>query len=256
MLVVAASSDKLSLTMQTNATIMVCIFGVICGNYSFYGSQSAISAIPVAAVSLLGMGYVGQEPGAEKGPAAGTIGAMTSAVLMLCLFLFGSPTSMTLPIVSLTKPSTWGQMLGGRQLELLRRGLHCAVVPDERIFRHRQFHRDSHDRGLRRLRGIPVGRYVPGLMGTLFSFVDKINFFVRDHLCLSDVAAIGFSAVLPTPETPYSSGIFWYPWPASSARYGRMASERGSHEVLSADQEKMEEIQDRIAEIKAEAMKG
>ena len=47
MLVASASSDKLSMSMRNNATIMITMFGVICGNYALYGSVSALTSIPV-----------------------------------------------------------------------------------------------------------------------------------------------------------------------------------------------------------------
>lgn len=257
MLVVAASSDKLSLTMQTNATIMVCIFGVICGNYTFFGSQSAISAIPVAIVSLVGMGYVARNLGQKKALVFGTVGAMASAILMLCLFLFGNPTSMSLPIVSLTKPSTWGQLFIGSNwsffgvayilLWCLMKGFSgiasSIVIPMTADCADYEVYRS--------------GRYVPGLMGTLFSFVDKIISSFATTFVSVMFAAIGFTAVLPTPETPYSTGIFWVSMACliGAPMVGWILNVVAM-KFYPLTKEKMEEIQDRIAEIKAEAMKA
>ncbi len=257
MLVVAASSDKLSLTMQTNVTVMICVFGVICGNYDYFGSQSALAAIPTMVLSLLGMGIVARNLGQKKALIVGTVGSLASAALMLLLFLFGNPSSMALPVFSLTKLSTWGNLFKGSSWSAfgflyilfwcLMKGFSgiasSIVIPMTADCADYEVYRS--------------GKYVPGLMGTLFSFVDKIiSSFATTFVSLM-FAAIGFSQALPTPNTPYSTGIFWV----------TMACLLGAPAVgwilnvvamkfYPLTKEKMEEIQDRIAEIKAEAAKA
>lgn len=258
MLVVAASSDKLSLSMQTNATIMICLFGVICGNYSgLYGPQSAIAAVPTAIISLLGMGIIARNLGQKKALIVGTVGSLACAAAMLCLFLFGEPTSMALPAFSLTNPSTWGSLFQGSSWSLfgvlfiliwcLMKGFSgiasSIVIPMTADCADYEVYRS--------------GKYVPGLMGTLFSFVDKLISSLASTFVSVMFAAIGFSAALPTQDTAYSTGIFWV----------TMACLLGAPAVgwilnvvamkfYPLNKEKMDEIQDRIAEIKAEAMKG
>lgn len=257
MLVVAASSDKLSLSMQTNATIMICLFGVICGNYTgLFGSQSAIAAVPTCIISLLGMGVVARNLGQKKALIVGTVGALACAAAMLLLFLLGEPTSMMLPAFSLTKPSTWGGLFNVSSWSLfgvlfiliwcLMKGFSgiasSIVIPMTADCADYEVYRS--------------GKYVPGLMGTLFSFVDKVISSLATTFVSVMFAAIGFSQALPTQDTPYSTGIFWV----------TMACLLGAPVVgwilnviamkfYPLTKEKMDEIQDRIAEIKAEAMK-
>ncbi|MGN0158625.1 MAG: MFS transporter [Brotaphodocola sp.] len=255
MLVVAASSDKLSLNMQTNAAVMTCVFGVICGNYAMYGSQSALAAIPIAIISLLGMGIVARNMGQKTCLMVGTLGAMASAGAMLCLFLFGTPTSMVLPTFKLTNLATWGNLFKAESwsffgimyilLWCLMKGFagitNSIVIPMTADCADYEVYRS--------------GKYVPGLMGTLFSFVDKLISSLATTFVSLGYAAIGFKAALPTPETPYSTGLFWV----------TMACLLGAPAVgwilnvvamkfYPLSKEKMEEIQERIAEIKAEAM--
>ena len=54
-----------------------------------------------------------------------------------------------------------------------------------------------------------TGKYVPGLMGTLFSFVDKLISSLAGTFVSLMIAAIGFTTTQPTQDTPYSAGIFW-----------------------------------------------
>lgn len=257
MLVVAASSDKLSLSMQTNATIMICLFGVICGNYTgLFGSQSAIAAVPTAIISLLGMGTIARNLGQKKALVVGTVGALGCAAAMLCLFLFGEPTSMALPAFSLTNPSTWGSLFVGSNWSLfgvlfiliwcLMKGFSgiasSIVIPMTADCADYEVYRS--------------GKYVPGLMGTLFSFVDKIISSLASTFVSIMFAAIGFSQALPTQDTPYSTSIFWVTMacllgaPAIGWILNVIAMK-----FYPLTKEKMDEIQTRIAEIKAEAMK-
>lgn len=52
------------------------------------------------------------------------------------------------------------------------------------------------------------GRYVPGMMSTLFSFVDKMVSSFSAAIVGVFVSFIGFKTALPTEDTPYSSSIF------------------------------------------------
>lgn len=255
MLVVAASSDKLSLSMQTNATVMVCIFGVICGNYANYGYQSALAAIPTAVVSVLGMGVVARKLGQKKALIVGTTGALISAALMLCLFLFSEPTTMKLPAMVLTKPSTWVEIVKpscwsffGVMYILFWCGMKgfsgiasSIVIPMTADCADYEVYRS--------------GKYVPGLMGTLFSFVDKIISSLASTFVSVLFAAVGFSQALPTQDTPYSTGIFWVTMACllGAPTIGWLLN-LVAMKFYPLTKEKMEEIQDRIAEIKAAAM--
>lgn len=257
MLVVSASSDKLSLTMQTNATVMACVFGVICGNYAYFGSQSALSSIPIAIISLVGIGKVARHMGQRQCLIFGTVGALASAAGMLCLFLFGTPTSMALPAFSLTKVSTWGNLFVPSNwsmfgilyilLWIAMKGFSgiasSIVIPMTADCADYEVYRS--------------GKYVPGLMGTLFSFVDKIISSLATTFVSVMFAAIGFSQALPTQNTPYSTGIFWITMACllGAPTVGWILN-LVSMKFYPLTKEKMEEIQDRIAEIKAQAMKG
>lgn len=255
MLVFAASSDKLSSSMMTNSTVMICLFGIICGNYDFFGSSSALSAIPIMILSLLGMGVIARNLGQKKALVVGTVGSLASAAAMLALFVFMDPTSMSLPAFSLTNPATWGSLFSLENWSLfgilflvifcLMKGFAgvagSIVIPMTADCADYEVYRS--------------GKYVPGLMGTLFSFVDKIiSSFATTFVSLM-FAAIGFTSALPTVETSYSTGIFWVTMGCfiGAPVIGWLCNVIAM-KFYPLSKEKMEEIQDRIAEIKAEAM--
>ena len=66
MLVVAAGSDKLALQCTSNSAVTICLFGVICGNYAFNASNSAITSIPIMLFSVFGIGYIARQLGQKK----------------------------------------------------------------------------------------------------------------------------------------------------------------------------------------------
>ena len=98
------------------------------------------------------------------------------------------------------------------------------------------------------------GKYVPGLMGTLFSFVDKMISSLAGTFVSLMIAAIGFKKIQPTPDTPYSSSIFWVTMICFiGAPIVGWVMNLIALKFYPLTKEKMEEIQIRIAEIKAEA---
>ena len=52
------------------------------------------------------------------------------------------------------------------------------------------------------------GKYIPGIMGTLFSLVDKLVSSLGSTIVGVAVAAIGI-AILPDSTTPYAPGMNW-----------------------------------------------
>ena len=256
MLVVSASSDKLSSTMMTNATIMVCLFGIICGNYAMFGSNSAITTIPIAVLTIVGVAFIARNMGQKKALVIGTWVSLASAAALLALFVFMDPMTMKLPTFSLTNPATFGSLFVGSNWSLF--GVLFVL----------QYYINRPAGGVAGNIVIPMtadcadyevyrsGRYVPGLMGTLFSFVDKlISSFATTFVALF-FAAIGYTEVLPTPESPYSAGIFWVTMACFlGAPVVGWICNIVSMKFYPLTKEKMEEIQDRIAEIKAQAAK-
>lgn len=97
------------------------------------------------------------------------------------------------------------------------------------------------------------GKYVTGLMGTLFSFIDKVVSSFATTIIAVLLAMIGFKDVQPTPETAYSPEIFWVTiilvigFPLLGWILNIIALK-----FYPLNKEKMEEIQSSIAKIKSE----
>ena len=72
MLVISASSDKLSGSMRMNTVVYVMLFGIICGNYSLYGTFSAMTSIPNVIVTLILMNFIARRMGQKSAMLVGT----------------------------------------------------------------------------------------------------------------------------------------------------------------------------------------
>ena len=98
------------------------------------------------------------------------------------------------------------------------------------------------------------GKYVPGLMGTLFSFVDKLISSFAPMLVSICYAAIGFKETLPDLGVAYSNKLFYT---TLALAYGSvifgLACNIVAMKFYPLTKEKMEEIQVEIAAIKAKA---
>ena len=254
MLVVAAGSDKLALQCTSNSAVTICLFGFICGNYAFNASNSAITSIPIMLFSVFGIGYIARQLGQKKCLVVGSIGAIVSAVLLAMLIAFGGASSMMLPTFSLTKLSTWGGLFLPSSwsffgvafvvLYICMKGFSnlsgSIVIPMTADCADYETYRS--------------GRYVPGLMGTLFSFVDKLISSLGSTLVSVIFAMIGFREALPTLETPFSNAVlvatlFCYLGMPAIGWVLNLVSMK----FYPLTKEKMEEIQEEIARIKAEA---
>ena len=114
MLVVSASTDKLFMSTKSNATVMICLFGIIFGNYAAFSSYSQITSIPICLISLLLMNKIARQMGQKASMLVGTWGGIIGSIaITLFLFFFnpkGDASKFSLPAFRLIRPDTWGTL--------------------------------------------------------------------------------------------------------------------------------------------------
>jgi Na+/melibiose symporter-like transporter len=258
MLIVAASSDKLCLSTKSSTAVMAVLYGVIFGNYALYSSNSAIVAIPTLILTLVAFNRIACKLGQKKCLIVGTWGSLACAAATVAMILIGAQkTLLQLPAFSLTKPSTYLSLFTpsswsffgllwivvGCLMGMFNNMTSNIVIPMTADCTDYEVYRS--------------GRYVPGLMGTLFSFVDKLISSLASTIVAIAFSIVGFSEALPTNDSPYSTGLLW----ATIFCFICMPVIGWLCNVVAMkfyplSQEKMAEIQDEIARIKAEAAKG
>ena len=258
MLVVAASTDKLSQQAKGNSAVTAVLFGVIFGNYAMQGSNSAITTLPILIITLLAFNQVARKLGQKKCLLYGTYVSLISAFCMMVIVLLcANKNSFLLPTFSLTNIATYGNLFMPSQWSffallwilfsiLMGVGLNMAgniVIPMTADCTDYEVYRS--------------GRYVPGLMGTLFSFVDKLISSLGPTVVAIAYSAVGFSQALPTNDSPFSTGLLW----ATIFCYFGMPAVGWICNIIAMKfypltKEKMEEIQEEVARIKNEAQKA
>lgn len=234
MLVVAASTFKLFQTIRSNTIVLVMLYGIVCGNYALSGEVSAIYIVPSIIIITLGMKFIASRLGQRKALLFGALGCIIFSSCLFLLFLFGNPKSMSFTNINLFT-------IAFITLWILEQGFAGIagniVIPMTADCADYETYRS--------------GKYVPGLMGTLFSCVDKIISSFATTIVGLLIATIGFRTTQPTPDTPYSNEIFiitmicMFILPIIGWLINLVAMK-----FYPLTKEKMEEIQNTIAEIK------
>ena len=244
MLVVSASTDKLALMVTSNATVLVIIFGIIIGDYKLLNTFNQYTLIPKILIMILGVKFIAQKLGQRKALLWGSIAGVGLNALVWALFYVGDPTTFSLPgAESFTGFNFF--TISFLVLYILSQGANglagTMVIPMTADCADYEVYRS--------------GRYVPGLMGTLFSAVDKIISAFGASLVGVLCAAIGFTDKLPTVDTPYSDdlkfiGLIMF---CGFIIFGYICNVIAM-KFYPLNKEKMEEIQSEIARIKAESL--
>lgn len=245
MLVISAGTDKLAGQSQSNGTVGVIVYAIICGNAALQGAVTAYTSIPTMLFLLFGVGIIATRLGQRKAMLLGTYGALICCILSVVLFYAGDPSTLSLPAVegfsgwnffTLAFLLLW---LGFKGFSGISSNI---VIPMTADCADYEVYRS--------------GRYVPGLMGTLFSFVDKLISSLSTTIVGILCAMIGFRDTLPQLDTPFSPqlkfvGIF--------CMYGLviigLVANIIAMKFYPLTAEKMQEIQGEIAAIKARSAK-
>lgn len=245
MLVVSAGTDKLALQSQSNATVGVIIYAIICGNYALNGAVAAYTSIPTMLFLMFGVGIIATRLGQRKAMIFGTIGGLVCCILQMLLFYLADPSTLSFPGIegftgwnffTITFLALWLCMKGFTGISgniVIPMTADCA---DYEVYR--------------------TQRYVPGLMGTLFSFVDKMISSLATTIIGLMCAAIGFREQLPDVGTPLSPelkfvGVFCMFGLLSIGLLCNLVAMK----FYPLTKEKMAEIQQEIAEIKEKAQR-
>ena len=257
MLVVSASTDKLFMSTMSNSTVMICLFGIIFGNYAAFSSYSQITSIPIALISILLMNKIARQMGQKASMMTGTYGGIIGSIIITLFLVFVNPkgdaTKFALPEFRIIRPDTWGTLFNGWTatglifilLIIAWRGVQAlsssivitmtADCADYEVYR--------------------TGKYVPGLMGTLFSFVDKLVSSFAPMVAGVMFSMCGYTdhnPVMGDPVTPGLRGGVVF------CAYGMimigLVCNLIAMKFYPLTKEKMEEIQDEVAQIKMKAM--
>ncbi|MGT2755566.1 MFS transporter [Streptococcus ovuberis] len=193
MLVFAASTDKIAMQIKSNATVLVILYAIVAGNYGLQGAVAGYTTIPTILLMILGVRFVATRMGQKKALLLGSWGGILTNAALFALFYLADPKTLSFPgmegfngltFFTIAFLFLWILESGFRSLAGTMVIPMTADCADYEVYRS--------------------GRYVPGLMGTLFSSVDKIVSSFATTIVGVLCSTIGFTEQLPTVDTPFS----------------------------------------------------
>ena len=241
MLVVSASSDKLAAQAKTSA-VTVAMFAVLAGSKAAQGTVTALTTVPCCIITFLAISTIATKLGQRKAMLIGSWGGIVMNALLALLWIFGDPTTMV------TDPATGALnfasffLLAHLGMSILQAGFQGIsgniVIPMTADCADYEVYRS--------------GKYLPGLMGTLFSFVDKIISSLAPMIASFVFAAIGFTDRNPTlPEDNVPALKYAVAFLAFGMIIIGLICNIIAMKFYPLTKEKMEEIQEKVAAIKA-----
>lgn len=231
------ASDKLAQQTKSQAVVSTLIFGIIIGDMAMATTLTTMSMLPSIFCAAIGAWYVGRK-GSKKGIVTWTWMSMAIAIVTIIFFILIDPTQIAVA-GSLPMFIFFG-------LNLLQSGSDMCITTA-----NASYMADCIDYELDR-----SGRYVPAVISGTYSLIDKMISSLGSIIATAGVAMIGYSAVLPQPGDPSSSSIFWM---GMALRYGMpivgWVITLVAMRFCTLDKEEMVNIQKRIADKKAAAIK-
>lgn len=244
MLVISASTDKLAGTAKTSVMATV-LFAITAGNFALNGPFSIITSLLSVLLIVLAMSQCASRLGQKVTMVVGSIGVIVMNTALIALWKLGDPRTLEFPNFLNYKGNFHGWTTFTVLLLLfsvLAAGFQGMsgniVIPMTADCADYETYRS--------------GRYVPGLIGTLFSFVDKMVSSLGPFIASMLLVGIGFKNKMPDVDTPYSEPLLNV---ALFCTYGLIILGSICNVVAMRfyplSKQKMSEIQDEIGRIKA-----
>ena len=191
MLVVAACTDKIALNVAQNATVTVMLFGILMGDYSLAGTIGTIVVIPNILITMYGTKYA-QKLGQKKALVTFTWASIAAYTALAALFIFGDMTQISLKNISFMTIAFIGLYIIAKGVVSVSGAFVIPMISDCADYET-----------------YLSGRFVPGMMGTLFSFIDKLVSSFSTTIIAFAVASIGFADRMPDVTDIATPQLFW-----------------------------------------------
>ncbi|THE12842.1 glucuronide permease [Bacillus timonensis] len=233
-LITAVTVDKLAFSLLRHAVVVVMLFGILIGDYGLSGTISMITIVPGLLITFWAVAKA-RKTGMKNAFLFSTWTALGTFIALIGLFLFidSSAISMSnIGFATILFVVLYTLALGFGQVPSTLVNPMIADVSDYETS--------------------TSGRYVPGMIGTMFSFIDKLITSLAPAIVGFAVALIGFKDAFPTvkdvltPELKLVTIILAFGIPALALTISGLIMSR-----YELDGAKMEEIQAKIAEKKS-----
>ncbi|WP_067725668.1 MFS transporter [Oceanobacillus damuensis] len=234
LLVTAVTVDKLAFSLLRQSVVIVMVFGILMGNYALSGTISLITTVPTLLIVFAAVA-VARKKGMRKSFIIATWIAFLSLAGLFALFLIVDPSTMSsgVSVGLVAFVILYTLAIGFGQIPSTLVNPMIADVSDYETYKS--------------------GRYVPGMLGTLFSFVDKLITSLAPAIIGLGVALIGFNNAFPTVNDPLTTPLFWMTLALAFGLPALMLIiSITCMKFYKLDDKRMEEIQTELARLKEE----
>jgi GPH family glycoside/pentoside/hexuronide:cation symporter len=190
MYTIAAASDKLALQTASNSAITVMIFGIIIGNYKFNASLNLVNMFVTLALLFFFVSRLAGKSGLKKANILWTSTSIAMYALMWVFLLCVDTLQITVnPVLKVAFIVLYCAMGASKM------ATSCVSNPLRYDIIDYEFSRS--------------GRYMPALVNTVYSFIDKLISSLASTIVALSVAMIGYTEGMPQATDELTSGVFW-----------------------------------------------
>ncbi|WP_156291290.1 MFS transporter [Oceanobacillus salinisoli] len=238
MLVIAASTDKIATMVLRQPAVYIMFFGIMIGDYALSGTFSLITIVPSLLITFLGV-RIATKTGLKSALVKATWVGLITAVILTVFFLLVNPSTVTFESFGIATIAFIILYCILRGIESLTPAIVIPMIADVSDYETYK-----------------TGRYVPGMIGTIFSFIDKVMSALAPALVGIVVAMIGYQNEFPqlgealTTPLLFATLILMFGIPIVGWFISLLAMK-----FYNLDDKKMKEIQATIAEVKEKAKK-
>ena len=193
MLILAACSNKFAATVYGHTTVGVMLYGILMQNYGIAGLIGVITAVPTLIVVAAGI-KVAQRMGQKKALVLFTYFGIAFQVVMIVVLLQDSINTVNFGLHKINAIS-----IAFFVVYVLLNG--CKSITNNMVV---PMIADCSDYEQYR-----SGKFVPGLMGALFSFVDKVFAALGTAFVGLVMLAIGYNSRFPQIEDTLTPVLKW-----------------------------------------------
>lgn len=193
MLTLASCSNQFVAIVYSHTTVGVMLYGILMHNYSIAGLIGIVAAAPTLLVVNIGI-KIAQRFGQRRALILAALFAVIFQVWMIVILLFGKIDTISFVPGKINGITVWFVLVFSL-LNGCKSIINNMVVP---------MIADCSDYELMR-----SGKYVPGLMGALFSFVEKAVSAFGTAFVGIVLTFIGYGKVLPQVGEPVTNTLRW-----------------------------------------------
>lgn len=197
MIIITRATDMLASTCKTAAITLV-LYGIVAGNYKLSGGWTMYTTVIGLIMMTLGVGAIGAKLGLKKAMQVGSWGVIVMDAIAVAIWFFMDPKTLSLPGFA----NGYGQDFSGFSAFTIALFLVTVIGGGFQMITSSiipPMIADVNDYEASR-----TGKYIPGMVGTLFSFLDKMISAFGPMLVGVGFACIGFADKFPDLKTPYS----------------------------------------------------